>query len=350
MGFFENWKEFCNLAERQKLSTACQASFYWIIKKFNDANWAEEIELTDRELMRLTQIRSGKTITDVKSRLKLSGIIDFRTSKYYGTTYKLVQLASTSWNNAQTTAQANVQNKAQANAGLVKATLNTGAHIDLKIDRPKTGVRTTTTAREREGVGEIENGTPNIKVGQKQNTGVKEKDLAKSQSVTPENSPKFAGEMLSEKNIKFEQREDAKASSGVVKVWIQATYTNPTELDLEGLAALEKEYGTLRVRDAIIKANRYKIRDRINLNSVEVVLKGGDKPQRKKEDEKRDDRKGVSGFKRSAERENGGTKKEGRGGEIEPWDFAGHDNTDYSDAREWVERMFERQKNSGKFE
>lgn len=346
MGFFENWKEFCNLAERQKLSTACQASFYWIIKKFNDANWAEEIELTDRELMRLTQIRSGKTITDVKSRLKLSGIIDFRTSKYYGTTYKLVQLASTSWDNAQTTAQANAQNKAQASAGLVKATLNTGARIDLKTERPKTRGTTTAAARTREGVGEIENGTPNIKVGQKQNTGVKEKDLAKSQSVTPENSPKFAGEMSSEKNIKFEQREDAKASSGVVKVWIQATYTNPTDLDLKGLAELEKEYGTLKLRQAIIEGNRYKKQNQVNLALVEAILKNG----RKKEDEKRDDRKGVSGFKRSAERENGGTKKEGRGGEIEPWDFAGHDNTDYSDAREWVERMFERQKNSGKFE
>ena len=113
MSFFENWKAFLVAAEKQRLSTASQAAFYWIIAKFNAANWAEEIDLSDRELMRLTQIRSTKTITDAKSRLKLSGLIDFRTSKHYGTTYKLVQLATAPWCETQSDTQSNTQGKAQ---------------------------------------------------------------------------------------------------------------------------------------------------------------------------------------------------------------------------------------------
>ena len=98
MSFFDNWKVIQDYAEKQQLSTASQAAFYAILGEFAKADWAEEIELTDRGLMRLTQIRSTKTIADVKSRLKLSGLIDFKNNKYFGTTYKLVQLAETAWN------------------------------------------------------------------------------------------------------------------------------------------------------------------------------------------------------------------------------------------------------------
>ena len=132
MSFFDNWKEYLNRAKREKHSTACQAAFYWIIAKFNEAHWADEITLTDSELMSLTQIRSTKTIADVKSRLKLSGVIDFRTSKYYGTTYKLVQLASTSWSETQTESQSKVQGKGQSKAPpFINYTLNTKQE-DLK--------------------------------------------------------------------------------------------------------------------------------------------------------------------------------------------------------------------------
>lgn len=147
MSFFDNWKEFLIRAERQHLSTASQAAFYWIIAKFNAAHWAEEIELSDRELMRLTQIRSTKTITDVKSRLKLSGLIDFRTSKYYGTTYKLVQLASTSWNDTQNDAQGNTQEnahrKTRGSAPLIKSTHNISNQEDIRQEDTKTRVRDT---------------------------------------------------------------------------------------------------------------------------------------------------------------------------------------------------------------
>ena len=99
MSFFDNWKIFRDCAEKQHLSTASQATFYAILGEFAKADWSEKIELTDNELMRLTQIRSRQTIADAKSRLKLSGLIDFKTNKHYGTTYKLVQLADTAWNN-----------------------------------------------------------------------------------------------------------------------------------------------------------------------------------------------------------------------------------------------------------
>ena len=62
--------------------------------------------------------------------------------------------------------------------------------------------------------------------------------------------------------------------------WIQATFTNPTELDEEGLAALEKEFGSEKVFFAITKANRYKKQDRINLALLEAVLRGGKKKVR----------------------------------------------------------------------
>ena len=118
VGFFENWKEFQVRAERQNLSTACQAAFYWIIAKFNEAHWGEEIKLKDSELMRLAGIRSNRTMADVKSRLKLVGLIDFEASKHYGTKYKLVQLASTAWSEqtAQQTAHQTAHQTAQQTA------------------------------------------------------------------------------------------------------------------------------------------------------------------------------------------------------------------------------------------
>lgn len=251
MSFFDNWKEFLIRAERQKLSTASQAAFYWIIAKFNAAHWAEEIELSDRELMRLTQIRSTKTITDVKSRLKLSGLIDFRTSKHYGTTYKLVQLAMSSWSdtqgNTQSTTQGNTQTETQSKAGRLVSYTHARAK-DVKTERLQDTLTTTTTARAHareggEGTGETANSAPEVKV---------------------------------------EQKPIAKVSHSVRHRWIQATWHNPTELDEEGLAALEKEFGSEKVFFAIGKANQYKKQPTINLRNVEVVLRGGDKPQNRK--------------------------------------------------------------------
>lgn len=251
MSFFENWKAFLVAAERQKLSTASQAAFYWIIAKFNEANWVEEIELSDRELMRLTQIRSTKTITDVKSRLKLSGLIDFRTSKYYGTTYKLVQLASSSWSRAQSETQSETQTKTQGKAqtetqgSAPKSVSYTHVREDLKTLRQEdtTTTRTTARAHARADGGESENAAQNIKVAQ-----------------------------------------IAKVSDNVRHCWMQANFMNPTELDEEGLAALEKEFGSEKVFLAIRKANRYKKQPTINLRNVEVVLRGGDKSQNWKGD------------------------------------------------------------------
>ena len=97
MSFFENWKAFRIRADKENLTPACKVVFYELLGQFNDAFWAEEITLKDSELMRLTQIRSRQTIADAKSRLKLLGLIDFKASKYYGTTYKLVPLVSSSW-------------------------------------------------------------------------------------------------------------------------------------------------------------------------------------------------------------------------------------------------------------
>ena len=111
MGFFENWKVFRTRAEQQKLSPACQAVFYAIIGKFNDAKWARDVDCKDSELQRLTNIRSSKTIADAKSRLKLEGLIDFKTNCYYGTTYTLVQLAPVSWSDDRTEQDGNLLGK-----------------------------------------------------------------------------------------------------------------------------------------------------------------------------------------------------------------------------------------------
>ena len=111
MGFFENWKVFRTRAEQQKLSPACQAVFYAIIGKFNDAKWARDVDCKDSELQRLTNIRSSKTIADAKSRLKLEGLIDFKTNCYYGTTYTLVQLASVSWSDGGHDEEGNLLSK-----------------------------------------------------------------------------------------------------------------------------------------------------------------------------------------------------------------------------------------------
>ncbi len=250
MSFFDNWKEFLIRAERQKLSTASQAAFYWIVAKFNAAHWADEIELSDNELMRLTRIRSTKTIADAKSRLKLAGLIDFKTSKYYGTTYKLVQLASTSWNDPQDTIQSTNQDTIQGKvqSEVAGAVSYTHAREDVKT-KTEDFMTTTTTTRARASEG---------------TDGVRE-----SVETTPE--------------IEVEQKPTAKVSHSVRHRWIQATWHNPTELDEEGLAALEKEFGSEKVFFAIGTANRYKKQPTINLRNVEVVLRGGDKPQAKGE-------------------------------------------------------------------
>lgn len=220
MGFFENEKEFRNRAVRQKLSTACQAAFYAIIGKFNDANWAEEIELTDSELMRLTQIRSTKTIADVKSRLKLSGIIDFRTSKHYGTTYKLVQLASTAWSEQQGKVHSKVQpkqqGKVQTEAPLIKYTLNSTVQEDVKTEDGGTH------ARERT-------------------------------APATDDSEKYC-------------------SSVIKNAWITNSGMNPNDGICMKLGMLEQNFGTEKVKVAIEEANARNQSGTINFNFVQSVL------------------------------------------------------------------------------
>ena len=234
MSFFENWKEFRIRAEKQNLSPACKVIYYELLGKFNDAFWTDEISLTDNELMRLTRIRSRQTIIDAKSRLKLSGLIDFTTSKYSGTTYKLVQLASTSWSE-QTGHQAGHQ---------------TGHQTGQREPDSYTHVR------------------EDIKTLRQEDTSSPPSARARADVINGKTPP--------------DTREDAEVSDGVRHCWIQATYTNPTELDEIGLAALEKEFGSTKVYYAIIEANRRKDRDRINLAFVEHILRNGDKPQKPK--------------------------------------------------------------------
>ena len=230
MGFFENWKVFKDCAEKQHLSTACQAAFYAIIGKFNDANWAEEIELTDSELMRLTQIRSSKTIADVKSRLKLSGLIDFRTSKHYGTTYKLVQLASAAWSEQQSKGHSKVQNKQQ---------------------------------------GKVQTEVPFINYTQ--NTEEKDvKTLRREENYTNSNSNAGAREAKSQ------------ISDELSRCWIENVGENPRGGVYVKLWESEQKYGTQKVVDAINKAAIHNTEPRLSfayvLKIIENTLtKEGDK-------------------------------------------------------------------------
>lgn len=254
MGFFENEREFRKRAEGQKLPTACQAAFYVIIGKFNDAGWAEEIDLSDSELMRLTQIRSSKTIADVKSRLKLSGIIDFRTSKYYGTTYKLVQLASTAWSEQQGKAhskvQTKVQSKVQSEAPFVKYTLNESTEEDGKTVRLEDGgggARASASVYTGESAGKATAPT--------------------SPRQNPSGKPaEFAGS----KNIEVSQKKYC--SEELEQIWIMHSGQQPNEGICMKLGYLEQTYGLERVKAAIEEANYRNQGGCININFVQSVL------------------------------------------------------------------------------
>lgn len=244
MGFFENWQEFSKLAKQQRLSTAAQITFYKLLEKFNESYWADEIVCTDRELMTLTGIRSQKTIMDAKSRLKLSNLIDFRTSKYYGTTYRLVPLVSSSWSDGvgKMTAQPMAQGSAQGTAQSTqpKAYSNTPARKDVKTERQediKQQQQTRTRARECEG---------------EKNSG-EEGVLSSRQNATDSTEP---------------------ISDEVRDAWRRYAGEEPNAGACYELFLLERQYGAEKVAEAIRQAWIYKRYGEINLNLVRGQLNG----------------------------------------------------------------------------
>lgn len=236
-----------------------QLVLFHLFDAFNRAHWTESLKLSDEMLKwRLNQYDSnGKPITTetirrAKQKLKGKGLIDFVSGNGGRVTeYKLVKLYKDSPSELPKNTPVNTPEVSLVNtpegAGLVSYTCAGGQ--DLKTVRQEDILTTTTTTRAHtreggEGTGETANSTPEIKVA---------------------------------------QEEKVKVSDNVRRRWIQATYANPTELDEEGLAAFEKEFGSEKVFFAIGKANQHKKNPTINLRNVEVVLRGEDKPQNWKE-------------------------------------------------------------------
>jgi len=192
---------------------------------FNRSHWTESLKLSDENLrLRLNQYDStGKPITietvrRAKQKLKSKGLIDFTSGKGSQISeYRLVKLYKETPCQHPNKTPDNLADNSPANTpddtALLSIPYNKAVQEDVKTERVEDS-----TAEEGE------------------------------------------------------TRAYARASSGVIKRWQQATFTNPTELDLEDLAAFEKEFGTLKVTQAIVEANRYKRQDQINIALVKAVL------------------------------------------------------------------------------
>ena len=212
----------------QRLSGNEQLVLLHLFNAQNRAHWTESIRLSDESLRALINQydSNGKpisleTVRRIKQKLKNKGLIDFNSGKGSKITeYRLIKLYSgTARADPDDTPDDTPDNTPDDTPDDTKKISYIRACEDVKTLRHS--MTTTTTAR-------------------------------------------------------------ARVSDGIRHRWIQATLTNPTELDEEGLAALEKEFGTEKVFFAIGKANQHKRQPAINLALLESVLRGGEKPQKTK--------------------------------------------------------------------
>lgn len=249
MEYISQLNNFFELSEDFGLEANDQLFYLHLLNMFNRSYWQEELRCTDAVLMRKAKIGSTRTIAKVKNRLMQTGFIEFHKGKNNITVYSLTELLCHKCKaecKARCKTKCKVCCKVEGKAPLIKFTPNIANQEDQIPLKQKTPLSSSARAHAREG-------------------GAGAAEIAKP---TPE--------------VKVEQKPVAEVSHSVRHRWIQATYSNPTELDEEGLAALEKEFGSEKVFWAIGEANRRKDRDRINLAFVEHILRNGDKPQKPK--------------------------------------------------------------------
>lgn len=248
----EYFQAFHKYAVENDLSASSRALYYTILGEFNARFWrSDKLSISVRDMQVLGGFQSSSVVDRAKTVLGTENIVKIQKLKNRRTQYELVEPQFWLRNKGKSLEEqardsCNTPAEQLRGGRLVSYTCAGGQ--DLKTVRQEDILTTTTTTRAHtreggEGTGETANSTPEIKVA---------------------------------------QEEKVKVSDNVRRRWIQATYANPTELDEEGLAAFEKEFGSDKVFFAIGKANYYKKGDKINLSNVETVLKGKDKPQKPK--------------------------------------------------------------------
>ena len=90
MKFFDYWQALNECFDEGDVPAQAQLIGYKLLALFNRRMFPESLLLSDRELMSLTNIKSGQTIVDARRRLKNAGLIDFQTSKSKPTRYQLL--------------------------------------------------------------------------------------------------------------------------------------------------------------------------------------------------------------------------------------------------------------------
>ena len=248
----EYFQAFHKYAVENDLSASSRALYYTILGEFNARFWrSDKLSISVRDMQVLGGFLSSSVVDRAKTVLGTENIVKIQKLKNRRTQYELVEPQFWLRNKNKTLKEqardsCNTPAEQLRDGGLVSYTRARAE--DVKTERQEDFLAVAEVARAHareggEGTGETAKPTPEIKV---------------------------------------EQKPVAKVSHSVLHHWIQATYSNPTELDEEGLAALEKEFGSEKVFWAIGEANRYKKQDRINLALVETVLKNSRKPQRER--------------------------------------------------------------------
>lgn len=209
--FFEYWKHFHAVSESHNLSSFARLIYYRLLEEFNKKHWElTEIQLTDRDVQRMTNIRSLKSIVDAKSELNRVNLMRITNRKNKPTIYEL--LSPTNRNKHEiSTKQA--RNKHEISTAFIKYTLNTGKEEDKR--REDGGTRTRETAA---------------------------------------------------------TDSDKYCSAALKNAWIMHSGMNPNDGICMKLGALEQTYGTERVKAAIEEANARNQAGTINFNFVQSVL------------------------------------------------------------------------------
>lgn len=120
--FFEYWKHFHAVSESHNLSSFARLIYYRLLEEFNKKHWElTEIQLTDRDVQRMTNIRSLKSIVDAKSELNRVNLMRITNRKNKPTIYEL--LSPTNRNKHEiSTKQA--RNKHEISTAFIKYTQN----------------------------------------------------------------------------------------------------------------------------------------------------------------------------------------------------------------------------------
>ena len=141
MNYIKLINNFWSLSEEYDFRPIDIALYFYLLKVANGLLWKPSFRRNNREIMERLDISSRHTFNDSRNRLKLAGLISYKT--YNGKRYSTYTIINTCAINAQVDAQVDAQpynNKTETKTEtkeVIKKSHSVETELPLKMEKPK---------------------------------------------------------------------------------------------------------------------------------------------------------------------------------------------------------------------